>query len=447
MLGHVGRIASAAIAIALASCLAAAAQPAEAARSVVAPPATITSSGAPLSAATAPVAATPTPWHPMSIRVEAGPATGFRFDAAGRILATRTATLSRPSSALASDRRTIPGHGVYLAVSNGLWAGYWIRESTVAYLPGIAGDQSFPGPRAVSFQTGTYLGYRFDSGWRLAATKTARLSRTSVAHAGRSAVINGRVYVAVIDGIWAGYWMPGTTSRPDGLACTAGDRVAAGSMQVITRGPATRSQLALTFDVGGRLDPAKSILERLILDRVCATVFPTGAVAESSQGRALLAIVRAHPELFEVGNHTQHHCDLAGGGGGIACPATPPSAAFIGSELTQAASAISSAAGRAPAPYWRPPYGAWNTAVVRAAAAVGYTKAVMWSTDTIDWRPVGDGGPTAAQIAAKVRANTGAGSIVLMHLGGYNTYDALPSMLAGLRARGLTPTSISDLLQ
>jgi hypothetical protein len=33
-----------------------------------------------------------------------------------------------------------------------------------------------------------------------------------------------------------------------------------------------------------------------------------------------------------------------------------------------------------------------------------------------------------------------------MHLGGYHTYDALPSMVMRLRAAGLQPTSISDLL-
>ena len=57
---------------------------------------------------------------------------------------------------------------------------------------------------------------------------------------------------------------------------------------------------------------------------MCATIFPTGAAADTTVGRAVLAEVRAHPELFEVGNHTQHHCNLRDGGGGAACPATAP---------------------------------------------------------------------------------------------------------------------------
>jgi len=71
--------------------------------------------------------------------------------------------------------------------------------------------------------------------------------------------------------------------------------------------------------------------------------------------------------------------------------------------------------------------------------------AIMWSTDTIDLRPVADGGPTAAGIAAKVIAGRKAGAIVLMHLGGYNTRNALPAMIHGLRTAGYSPTSISAL--
>jgi hypothetical protein len=36
--------------------------------------------------------------------------------------------------------------------------------------------------------------------------------------------------------------------------------------------------------------------------------------------------------------------------------------------------------------------------------------------------------------------------VVLMHLGGYETFDALKIMIPGLRHRGFTLTSISDQL-
>jgi len=71
----------------------------------------------------------------------------------------------------------------------------------------------------------------------------------------------------------------------------------------------------------------------------------------------------------------------------------------------------------------------------------------MWDIDTIDWKPIADGGPTAGAIVGKVVDNAATGSIVLMHLGGYNTFDALPAMVSRLRAGGLQPSTISALLR
>jgi peptidoglycan/xylan/chitin deacetylase (PgdA/CDA1 family) len=88
-----------------------------------------------------------------------------------------------------------------------------------------------------------------------------------------------------------------------------------------------------------------------------------------------------------------------------------------------------------------------NNAVLSAAASAGYTKAFMWDIDTIDWKPIEQGGPTAQQIATKVITQAQGGSNVLMHLGGYETLDALRVMIPGLRERGFLLTSLSDLLQ
>jgi peptidoglycan/xylan/chitin deacetylase (PgdA/CDA1 family) len=237
---------------------------------------------------------------------------------------------------------------------------------------------------------------------------------------------------------------------PVGSGCRAGSRVAAGSAQTFYTVPGAGNGVALTFDMGGRLEPGVDILNFLIDRQVCATLFPTGEMARSPQGREIMAIVRAHPELFEIGNHTMHHCDLVRGGGGS--PTTPPcdvgipTAAFIRNQLTDAAAILKQLTGQDPAPYWRPPYGSVNATVIQAAASVGYTKTFMWDIDTIDWKPISDGGPTAQQIATKVITQAEGGSDVLMHLGGYETLDALRIMVPGLRDRGFLLTSLSDLL-
>lgn len=234
-------------------------------------------------------------------------------------------------------------------------------------------------------------------------------------------------------------------------ACHASVKVAAGTKQVLRTIPNAPGQVALTFDMGGRLDPAMDILRFLAANDVCATIFPTGAMSQTAAGQQILAYVRDNRDLFEIGNHTMHHCDLVKGGGGsptaAPCAGVTPTSSFIRSELLDAAAILKAGTGQAPAPYWRPPYGTYNSAVLDAAAAAGYTKTFMWSIDTVDWKPVAEGGPTAAQISDKVVANTVSGSIVLMHIGGYNTYEALKTMVPRLRERGYTPTSLSHMLR
>ena len=237
---------------------------------------------------------------------------------------------------------------------------------------------------------------------------------------------------------------------PVSSGCRAGNRVAVGGPQTFYTVPGAGKGVALTLDMGGRLDPGLDILNLLIKEKVCATLFPTGAMAQTPQGRQIMAIVKAHPELFEVGNHTMHHCDLVNGGLGspttAPCAGGPPSASFIKRELTDAGAILAQLSGQQPVPYWRPPYGSVNAAVIAAAASAGYTKTFMWDIDTIDWKPISQGGPTAEQIAAKVITQARGGSNVLMHLGGYETLDALKIMIPGLRDRGFTLTSLSDLL-
>ncbi len=245
---------------------------------------------------------------------------------------------------------------------------------------------------------------------------------------------------------------PAPTASPPPVAagCRAGNR-AGGGMATYARIPNAGDEVALTFDMGGRMDPAVDIMNFLVANDVCATIFATGVMSDTPQGRQVMAIIRAHPELFEIANHTMYHCDLVRGGSGSPTTAPcqtggAPTADFIRRQLTDAEAILRAGTGQNPQPYWRPPYGSVNDAVKAAAASVGYTKTFMWDIDTIDWKPVADGGPTAEQIASKVITNAQGGSNVLFHLGGYNTLGAIRLIVPGLRERGLAVTSLSDLL-
>jgi len=198
------------------------------------------------------------------------------------------------------------------------------------------------------------------------------------------------------------------------------------------------------------MDPAVDIMNFLVANRVCATIFATGIMSETPQGRQVMAIIKANSGLFEIANHTMYHCDLVRGGGGSPstgpCVGGPFSADRIRQEMTEAETILRAGTGQNPQPYWRPPYGSVNQAVINAVASVGYTKTFMWDIDTIDWKPISQGGPTAGQIAAKVINNSVNGSNVLFHLGGYETLESLRLIVPGLRDRGFTLTSLSDLL-
>lgn len=210
--------------------------------------------------------------------------------------------------------------------------------------------------------------------------------------------------------------------------CWSGRALTPTTVEILTQVSGTTSpKVAFTLDMGGRLDGATSIVDFLVANQVCTTFFPTSVMAATTEGRAVMARIAAHPELFEVGNHTVHHCDLVLGGGGSpssAPCAVPMTTTFIRSEITGAAPTLRTLSGGMPIqPYWRPPYGSHNSTVRSIAAGVGYTKTVMWSRDTIDWST----STTTAQIVSRATSPLPAsGTIILAHLGGYNTGAALP---------------------
>lgn len=228
--------------------------------------------------------------------------------------------------------------------------------------------------------------------------------------------------------------------------CWSGSKPPAGGQEVIASVPTATRQIALSFDLGGRTDPALDIVNYLRASQVCTTFFATGYTANAPEGRPVLAAMGAHPELFEIGNHTWHHCDLVNGGGGSPTSApcqVPMSSTFIRNEFTTTRPVIARTSGLDDRPYWRPPYGTHNAFVRGNAAAVGYTKTIVWSRDTIDWDP----NTTTAQIVSRVTNPLPPnGTIVLFHLGGYNTRNALPQVISILRANGYTLTTVSDML-
>jgi peptidoglycan/xylan/chitin deacetylase (PgdA/CDA1 family) len=192
--------------------------------------------------------------------------------------------------------------------------------------------------------------------------------------------------------------------------------------------------------MGGRVGDALAIVNWLVEHRVHATIFMTGAMADNPNtdaGRRVLGIVEAHPDLFTLGNHSYTHRDFR-----------TLTAAQIRDELRRTEVAIAPYCSQNLKPFFRPPNGGYDADVLAAVGAAGYRRTVTWDIDTIDWRPIVNDppGPTADQIVAKVLGNARGGSIVLMHLGGYETYKALPRIVSGLGADGFDLVTLDELL-
>jgi peptidoglycan/xylan/chitin deacetylase (PgdA/CDA1 family) len=182
--------------------------------------------------------------------------------------------------------------------------------------------------------------------------------------------------------------------------------------------------------MGGRIGDALAIMDWLVTHEIQATIFMTGAMAESPNtdaARQVLAVIDAHPAQFTLGNHSYTHTDFR-----------DLNATEIADELARTEAAIAPSCGQDPRPFFRPPYGGHDDAALEAIGANHYAYTVLWDVDTIDWRPIHNDppGPTADEIVAKVLDNARGGSIVLMHLGGYQTFEALPRVVEGLRAGG-----------
>jgi hypothetical protein len=65
----------------------------------------------------------------------------------------------------------------------------------------------------------------------------------------------------------------------------------------------------------------------------------------------------------------------------------------------------------------------------------------MWQVDSLDWTE-----PGVDAIVENVLGGVSDGGIVLMHIGSYQTVQALPAIVRGLKAKGLKPVRVSELL-
>jgi peptidoglycan-N-acetylglucosamine deacetylase len=196
-------------------------------------------------------------------------------------------------------------------------------------------------------------------------------------------------------------------------------------------GPSNVHDIALTFDDGPWPDPPSiDFVNLLAKEHVPATFFEIGEqISEYDPTGSVERTMLADGDM--IGDHTWTHPDMVN-----------LSPAAQTSEIEQTAAAIRDATGFTPC-LWRPPYEAFDSQVDSLAASLGFLT-INYDVDTVDWSLPGT--PT---IIARAVGGAHNGAIILQHFGGgprYETYDALPTEIADLRAQGYKFVTITQML-
>lgn len=176
--------------------------------------------------------------------------------------------------------------------------------------------------------------------------------------------------------------------------------------------------VSITFDDGPTgLTPG--LLDVLDRTRAPATFFVQGSSVQRNPDTAARIVDSGH----EIANHTWGHPDLT----------KLKDDAAVRREVDRTQAAIREATGVTSRSI-RPPYGASDRRV-RALVALPF---IVWDVDTNDWRD-----PGSDVIVQRAVGESRRGSIILMHDTHEQTIEAVPGVIAGLRARGFTLATVS----
>ncbi|RMF16422.1 MAG: hypothetical protein D6761_06295 [Candidatus Dadabacteria bacterium] len=217
--------------------------------------------------------------------------------------------------------------------------------------------------------------------------------------------------------------------------------------------------VALTFDGGAEQNALAPVLRTLQEYGVRSTFFLTGRFIARYPEETRKIVRLGH----EVGNHTWSHAHLTTFEQNWRHQTLPGvTRDWLQLELLRTAHIFSRVTGTMMAPYWRAPYGETNRDINAWAAELGF-RHIGWTRhghetlDSLDW--VADpssplflpGEKVVAQLLERIRKPAFQGGVVLMHIGTQRRsqrVDAhLGELLQGLRAAGIRPVTVSELLQ
>lgn len=197
--------------------------------------------------------------------------------------------------------------------------------------------------------------------------------------------------------------------------------------------PVREKVIALTFDDGPNDPYTGLVLDALKREHVTATFFLIGVNAE----RYPETVRRIKAEGHLIGNHTARHSRF-----------DQSDASAIAADIADGCRLIGSITGATPT-WFRPPYGINGPGMEEACRTQGLAIA-GWSADANDWNP-----HPVEELVDRIVSQATPGDIVLLHDGWEcnhgadrrRTAEAVPLIIARLKARGFRFVTVPDLLR
>jgi peptidoglycan/xylan/chitin deacetylase (PgdA/CDA1 family) len=203
--------------------------------------------------------------------------------------------------------------------------------------------------------------------------------------------------------------------------------------KVVYIGPRDRPVVALTFDTGVDAAHMPEVLDILKGMGVRATFGVTGEWAATNPDLLKRIVAEGHA----IVNHSWSHASFTGED-----TETPPlSDKQVRDELRRTEDTVRKLADVSTKPFFRPPYGDYDSRVNTIAYEEGYEYDVLWYVDGMGWE-----GRSTEYVIGVTLDNAFNGAIFLYHIDNQFEYKALEEIIKGLGERGFQLVTIPQLL-
>ncbi len=181
---------------------------------------------------------------------------------------------------------------------------------------------------------------------------------------------------------------------------------------------------ALTFDAAWGAEDTDKLIEILGNYNAKATFFIVGEWADKYPEE----VKRLSKAGHDIMNHSNTHKYM-----------TKIDNNQLIDEVESCSKKIEALTGKKPN-LFRPPYGDYNSDVVKKLKSLGYYT-IQWDVDSLDWKDL-----SADEIFERVTSKTTNGSIILFHNAAKNTPEALPLILKKLKDDGYEFVKVADMI-